>query len=103
MQKTGDFSYNVHTRNKQEPCFDQSGGKPAQDTKFRGRLDYLAVRPSPDITIPHEYGKLSSAICFANSCDLFGNRGRALVSSSTGVFIVWRLFCSCTPALYGIL
>ena len=36
MQKTSDCSYNVHTINKQEPCFDQPGGKPAQDTKFRG-------------------------------------------------------------------
>ena len=36
MQKTSDFSYNVNTRNKQEPCFDQLGGKPAQDTTACG-------------------------------------------------------------------
>ena len=69
-----------------------------QDTKFRGWLDYLAVHPSPDVTMPHQYCKpSSSAICFGNSCGSFGNRGRAMVSSSSVVVIVWRLFCFTCP------
>ena len=39
MQKTSDCFYNVHTRNKQEPCFDQPGGKPAQDTMTQSLED----------------------------------------------------------------
>ena len=39
MQKTSDCSYNVHTRTKQEPCFDQPGGKPAQGTMTQSLED----------------------------------------------------------------
>ena len=39
MQKKSDCSYNVHTRNKQEPYFDQPGDKPAQDTVTQSSED----------------------------------------------------------------